>query len=52
VRDWNGDGVLDTWVRNGNRNYVIYLTWDGHPHMDKARDIGNAPGRVVGFADR
>ncbi len=52
VRDWNGDGVVDTWIRSGRRNFVIYLTWDGHLHMDRARDIGDAPGRVVGFADR
>lgn len=52
VRDWDGDGVLDAWMRDGSRNFIIYLEWDDRPHIKKAKDLGDSPGRVIGIADR
>jgi hypothetical protein len=53
VRDWNDDGTIDFWCQDGSRNFVMYgKVVDGYMYSDVCRDIGNAPGRVIGFAAR
>ncbi len=52
VRDWNGDGKVDLWMRSGRENWVQYTTYTNHAYGSGSRQIGEAPGRVVGFAAR
>ena len=53
VRDWNDDGTIDFWCQDGSRNFVMYgKVVDGYMYSAVCRDIGNAPGRVIGFAAR
>lgn len=52
IRDWNGDGKPDFWMRDGRENWVQYTTYSNHAYGNGSREIGEAPGKVVGFADR
>ena len=53
VRDWNDDGTIDFWCQEGRRNFVMYgKVTEGYMYSEVCRDIGNAPGRVIGFAAR
>jgi hypothetical protein len=52
ARDWNGDGKTDLWMRSGNRNWIQYTTYTVRLFPNGSRDLGNAPGTVVGVAER
>jgi hypothetical protein len=53
VRDWNDDGTVDFWCEKGRRNFVMYgQVVEGYMYSAESRDLGNAPGAVMGFATR
>jgi hypothetical protein len=53
IRDWNDDGTVDFWCEKGRRNFVMYgQVVEGYMYSAESRDLGNAPGQVMGFATR
>ncbi len=53
IRDWNDDGTVDFWCQTGRRNFIMYgLFQDGYMYSAESKDLGGAPGSVMGFAAR